>query len=115
MAAAVEAAAEAVLTLTESLEPAEFLRSRLTRQEVTRQLRLIMTALGGASTDTRAAIPELDYDAWALTATRLDAADPATCNDALWFAITALTPTTLSWLRLYRSRQPELFGARVEG
>jgi hypothetical protein len=33
----------------------------------------------------------------------------ASLSDAGWFAIHALAPITLGWLRFYREREPELF------
>jgi hypothetical protein len=60
------------------------------------------------SRDARDAIPELDCAAWRITGERLDAADGVE-SDAGWFAIHALAPITLGWLRFYRERQPERF------
>ncbi len=103
--AAIEDAAEAVLTLTEGVEEAEFLRSRITRAEAARQIDIIASALDGLSEDARRAVPEIDWAAW--RSLRTAAADDA--DDTLWFAVRSLVPATLMWLRVYRRSQPELF------
>lgn len=104
--AILEEATTAVLTLTEGLERAEFMRSRLTRSEVRRQLLRVASTLRGLGESGRGTLPEIDWDGWALTGERL-AGDPIHAEEALWFAIHALTPATLTWLRLYRSHPPE--------
>lgn len=100
--AAIEDAAAAVLTLTEGVEEAEFLRSRITRAETARQIDTIATALDGLSEDARRAVPEIDWAAWRTLRT-------AAADDTLWFAVRSLVPATLMWLRVYRRSQPELF------
>lgn len=104
--AILEEAATAVLTMTEGLEREELLRSRLTRAEVRRQLLLVSSTLKGMEPDWRAALQELDWEGWAATAERMGRADEVAA-DALWFAVRALTPATMTWLRLYRSHPPE--------
>lgn len=103
-----EEAATAVLTLTEGLEAEEFLRSRLTRREVHRYLLDIDTILTSFGAETRAKLPELDWHGWSVTASRIQCGGKV-ADTALWFAVQSLTPATLMWLRLYRTRQPELF------
>ncbi|HEY6880049.1 MAG TPA: hypothetical protein VI299_18620 [Polyangiales bacterium] len=104
--ALIEDATTAVLTLTEDLERDEFMRSRLTRSEVRRRLLLVASTLRGLGETGRRMFPEIDWDGWSLTAERLEG-DATVADDALWFAIRALTPATLTWLRLYRSLSPE--------
>lgn len=103
-------AAEAVLILTDGLQRSDLLRSRLTRAEVQRQLLCLAETLGDAPDALRHRLPEIDWAGW--RATRLALAVPgAPQDDALWFAVQSLVPATLSWLRVYREQQPELFQA----
>jgi uncharacterized protein with HEPN domain len=105
----VEAAGEAVLTLTEGLQQGELLRSRLTRAEVQRLQRLADT-LADAPDALRQLMPEIDWAGW--RATRLALPDAGAQQDeALWFAVRSLVPATLSWLRVYRRSHPHLFQA----
>ncbi len=101
-------AGEAVLILTEGLQRAELLGSRLTRAEVRRQLQCIADTLADAPDVLRHLMPELDWAGW--RAARLALPEPgARQDDALWFAVQSLVPATLSWLRVYRTEQPGLF------
>jgi len=103
-------AGEAVLILTEGLQRAELLRSRLTRAEVQRQLRCMADTLADAPDALRHLMPEIDWAGW--RATRLALAAPGVAHDdALWFAVQSLVPATLNWLRVYRQERPELFQA----
>jgi hypothetical protein len=106
---AFEKATTSLLTLTESLEREELARARLTRNEVRRFLLDATSAIEALSLEAQAALPELDRSAWRRTRQRLDAGD-AVESETGWFAIQALTPSTLGWLRLYRRQRPELFG-----
>lgn len=114
----IEEAGEGVLVLVDGLQEAEFLRSRLARHEVRRLLGEIAGALValGSSWDVQAAqaLPEIDWDGWKTTAKALSAPAP-TGDEATSFAATAMVPATLSWLRLYRRTQPELFAFRPPG
>lgn len=105
---AFEQATTSLLTLTESLEREELARARLTRLEVRRCLLDATSAIGALSAEAQEALPELDRAAWRATQRRLDAGE-AVESETAWFAIQALAPTTLGWLRFYRSQQPELF------
>jgi uncharacterized protein with HEPN domain len=102
----IEEAGTAVLTLMEGIDESEFSRSRLTRQEVCRQLDSLGLAAFEMSSATRAALPEIDWKAWLAMAEKA-----AQDNQQLWWVITELVPTTLMWLRVYRNQQPELFAA----
>ena len=102
----IEEAGTAVLTLMEGIEESEFSRSRLTQQEVCRQLDRVGLAALDMSATTRAALPEIDWKAWLAMAE-----NAAKDNQRLWWVITELVPTTLIWLRVYRNQQPELFAA----
>ncbi len=106
--AIVEEAGLAVLTLTEHLERGEFMRSRLTRSEVARQLRDLAAAASGMPPEARTLLPELDWSGWETVGRALEQTGEMQ-EDALWFAITSLVPATLMWLRVYRKNQPEMF------
>jgi uncharacterized protein with HEPN domain len=109
--AIIEEAGMAVLTLTEGLEEQEFLRSRLTRAEVTRQLQALAASAADVPPATRKLLPELDWSAWEATARAMSAGGPAQ-DEALWFAAESLVPATLMWLRVYKKNQPEVFEFR---
>jgi uncharacterized protein with HEPN domain len=103
-------AGEAVLILAEGLQRSEFMRSRLTRAEVQRQLLCAADTLADASDVLRHQMPELDWAAWRATRIALQAGGEQR-DDALWFAVQSLVPATLNWLRVYRQEQPGLFSA----
>ena len=105
----VEQAGLAVATLIEHLERDELLRSRLTRQEVQRQLITLGDSLGRLPDPTRRAMPELDWPGWATVVAALQGPPGAALDEALWFACEALVPATLLWLRVYRQSQPAWF------
>ena len=73
-------------TLTEGLAQDELLRSRLTRAEVLRQLKVLADSVAQVDATARAEMPELDCSG---------------CE--------ALVPATLLWLGVYPQNQPELF------
>jgi uncharacterized protein with HEPN domain len=96
-----EDALTSILTLAEGLDRGELSRSRLTRGEVRRQALLVSRALVQVSEQARASFPELDWAAWRATAERIGQGGKVE-DDALWFAVGALAPATLTWLRLRR-------------
>ena len=106
----IQDAGEAVLILTETVDEAELLRSRLTRQEVRHQLCTLADTLSNLPPQAHAAMPEIDWAGWRGVRLALDGAGPA-LDDALMFGVRSLVPATLSWLRVYRESQPELFDA----
>lgn len=107
--AIIEEAGSAVLILMESIEETEFIKSRLTRSEVRRQLLIIATIATKITPEVRQQMPELDWDGWNALARELDGSNSAREDVALWFGIRSLTPALLMWLRVYRQNQPELF------
>jgi hypothetical protein len=113
-AAAVGAVVEAgdnVLTLVEGTEEAEFLRSRLTRLEVRRQLAGIAGVLAALDDTAQQCLPEIDWPAWAHVSQTLESS--AADGDATaWFAARSLVPATLMWLQVYRRSEPALFDFR---
>jgi uncharacterized protein with HEPN domain len=107
--AIVDEAGRGVLTLTEGLEPAEFLRSRLTRAEVLKLLRQLAAGMAEVPVGARERLPEIDWAAWAALQPRLDSGPPEAQGEALWFAVQSLVPATLLWLEVYRRDEPGLF------
>jgi hypothetical protein len=97
--AGVERTLTDILTLTEGLEESELRHSRLTRETVQRMISEVAATLRGVGPDARSALSELDWDAWALTAERLARGGDLGAA-ALWLAVRALAPATITWLRL---------------
>lgn len=105
----IEQAGLGVLTLTENLSREELLRSRLTREEVTRQLRTLTESLAALSPELHLAMPEIDWAGWIRIGLQLTTPRGGLHDEALWFAVRSSIPALLSWLRLYRRDQPDLF------
>lgn len=101
-------AATSVLTLTEGLEPEEFFTSRLTQQEVIRQIRIMAETAGNLPTDLKQQLLEIDWGGWAALNTQLTLSGGFE-RDAIWFCVRSLVPATLMWMRVYRKNTPELF------
>lgn len=109
--ATIEAATTEILTLVEGLGREELGRTRFTRLEVRRRLLSVGDAAQKLGRELRDAMPELDWDGWMRSAAHLEQGG-APEAEAIWFAVCSLAPSTLGWLRLYRSRRPELFAGR---
>lgn len=108
MLSVIQQSGEAVLVLSDGLEQAELLRSRLTRAEVRRQLCLLADTLTALPAPVQQTLAEIDWGAWRATRNALD--QPGSAQDeALWFAVRSLVPAALSWLPIYRRSHPELF------
>lgn len=105
----IEQAGTAIATLIEGLEQKELLRSRLTRAEVQRQLKILADSAAQVPPSARADMPELDWSGWDAMRTRFAAPAGEALDEALWFACEALVPATLLWLRVYQQSQPESF------
>jgi uncharacterized protein with HEPN domain len=99
----------AVLTLTEGLEDDELLKSRLTRAEVLRQLRLWMDAAHAMPPEPQSGMPEVDWAGMAAVAQALMGPAGTALDQAMVAATRTLVPNTLMWLRLYRQQQPQWF------
>ncbi|MHB1187895.1 ribonuclease HepT family protein [Thiobacillus sp.] len=104
----IEEAGIAVLTLTEGVEKDEFLASHLTRAETKRQIQIMSETAANLPSPTRSLLAEVDWGGWHTVAQQLGSRGDAE-QDALWFAVRALVPATLMWLRVYRTNQPEMF------
>lgn len=105
-------AAEAVIVMTDDVTESELLRSRLTREEVRRQVALMADTLQSLPEAVRGAMPEVDWAGWRAARSCLDAPGAAQ-DEALWFCARSLVPATLSWLRVYRQSHPTLFSAWI--
>jgi uncharacterized protein with HEPN domain len=104
----IEEAGVAVLTLTEGVEKDEFLASHLTRAETQRQIRIMGESAANLPPPMRSLLAEVDWSGWQTVARQLGENRDAE-QEALWFAVRALVPATLMWLRVYRTNQPEVF------
>ncbi len=104
----IEEAGVAVLILTEGLEKDEFLASRLTRAETQRQLKVMSESAANLPPPAQAMLAEVDWGGWHTVSQQLGSRGEAE-QEALWFAVRALVPATLMWLRVYRKNQPEIF------
>ncbi len=104
----VETAGLDVLVLTETIEEPEFLRSRLTRGEVHRQLRLMAATLAELPEAVPRSMAEIDWAGWRHLGRTLAAPGPE-ADAAAWFAARSLVPATLSWLRVFRRSAPAWF------
>ena len=107
--ALIEQSGLAVVTLAEGLDEADLRRSRLTRAEILRHLRLLARSAMSVTPSSREEMPELDWGGWRRLSLQLQADTGDDVEDALWFAVSALVPATLLWLRVYRQGQPKLF------
>ena len=107
--ALIEQSGLAVATLAEGLEEADLRRSRLTRAEVLRHLRVLARSAISVTPSAREEMPELDWDGWRRLSLQLQADTGDDVEEALWFAVSSLVPATLLWLRVYRQAQPKLF------
>ncbi len=96
------------LVLAEDMDEATFRRSRLARAEMARLVGVMATNLADLPDAQRQQFAELDWNTWRTLPEQLNA-DPATHDEALWFAIRALVPATLMWLRVYKEGAPQVF------
>lgn len=103
-----EEAGMAIMTLTEGSEPEEFFASRITQQEVLRQMRIMAETAASISEELKQKMPEIDWAGWYVLYSQL-AGQGGFERDALWFAVRSLVPATLLWMRVYRKELPEIF------
>lgn len=96
-----------ILTLTEEINEAEFVASRLTRTETLRLLGSLAQTAANLPTEVRERMPEIDWAAWAALETAL--AKPSQHTLQIWVAVKELTPKTLQQLNGYKRTQPKLF------
>ncbi|TAK94743.1 MAG: hypothetical protein EPO09_09005 [Aquabacterium sp.] len=108
----IEEAGIAVLTLVEGVQDSELLASRLTRQEVTRQMRLMLEAATALPSDMREAMPEIDWSGMATVGKALSGSTKVELDEALVFCSRALTPALMMWLRVYQQQHPDWFKMR---
>lgn len=105
----IEEAGVAVLTLVEGIQDSELLASRLTRQEVTRQMRLLLEAAAALPPDMRTAMPEIDWPGMATVGKALSGTVKTELDEAVVFCARALTPALMMWLRVYQQQHPDWF------
>jgi hypothetical protein len=99
---------EDVLVLVETIDEDEFTRSRLTRAEAQRLLGLMAATLADLPDVVHQAMPEIDWAGWrALSGPIKGTGDEAA--QVAWFGARSLVPATLSWLRVYKQAEPQLF------
>jgi len=98
--------------MTEGLEQEEFFATRLTRQEVLRQMNIMAETAGNMPDEIRAILSEIDWQGWTALGIQLKIPDGFD-RDALWFGVRSLVPAMLMWLRVYRQNQPEVFAFTV--
>ena len=107
--ALIEQSGLAVVTLAEGLDEADLRRSRLTRAELLRHLRVLARSAVSVPPSAREDMPELDWDGWRSMVAQLQADHGEEVDEALWFAVSSLVPASLLWLRVFRQSQPRLF------
>lgn len=105
----------AVLTLVEGLQDGELLASRLTRQEVTRQMRLMLEAAAALPSEMRRAMPEVDWTGMATVGKALAGPAGPELDEAMVFGSRALTPAFMMWLRVYQQQHPDWFKMQWRG
>lgn len=107
--ALIEQSGLGIVTLAEGLDEADLRRSRLTRAELLRHLRVLARSAAALPPSARADMPELDWDGWRSLLPRVQAERGDEVDEALWFAVSSLVPATLLWLRVYRQSLPQMF------
>lgn len=103
-----EEAGTAIMILTEGIEPDEFFSSRITKQEVLRQMHVMAETAVNIPKDIQREMVEIDWQGWSAIGVQLNLAIDLQ-RDALWFGVRSLVPATLMWLRVYRKYMPTLF------
>ena len=73
------------------------------------QVQAIAATTANLPAEVQSLLPEIDWDGWAVTARQLRSGGGD--GEVLWSAVTTLIPATLSWLRVYRHNQPQLFSS----
>jgi uncharacterized protein (UPF0212 family) len=102
-----------VLTLVEGLQDSELLSSRLTRSEVTRQLRMLTEAAMALPSEVRTAMPEVDWAGIGTAGNALAGPAGGELDEAMVVASRALVPATLMWMRVYKQQHPEWFSMSI--
>lgn len=105
----IEDAGVGVLTLTEGLQDDELIASRLTRAEVTRQLRRLCDAVMGLPPEMRQEMPEVDWAGIQTAGEALAGPVSVALDEAMVFLSRALVPAALMWLRVYQQQNPQWF------
>jgi uncharacterized protein with HEPN domain len=101
-------AGNSILIMTEGLEYDEFFNSRITKQEVHRQLQVMADTTFNLPYELKQRMLEIDWEAWSALSMQFTKKNEY-MQDAVWFAIRSLVPATLLWLRVFHKSTPELF------
>jgi uncharacterized protein with HEPN domain len=101
-------AGNSIMILTEGLEYDEFFNSRITQQEVLRQLRVMTDTTFNLPFEIKQRMIEIDWEAWSALSVQFSKTDES-IKEAVWFAVRSLVPATLLWLRIFHKNAPELF------
>ncbi len=103
-----EDAATAVLALTDGLDADAFFASRLAREEVLCQLRIMTETVASLPAETRMLLADIDWAGWTALGMQLKT-DGLRERAAVWAGVQTLAPALLLWLRVYRRSRPEMF------
>jgi uncharacterized protein with HEPN domain len=101
-------AGNSIMIMTEGLEYDEFFKSRITQQEVLRQLRAMTDTSFNLPYEIKQRMIEIDWEAWSALSVQFSKSDES-MNEAVWFAVRSLVPVTLLWLRVFHKNSPQLF------
>jgi len=99
-----------ILSFLHETDADAFFRSRMARRAVESRLRTMADAALRLSPELRAALANVDWDAWwSLGETLASGADDEPARIQIWKAMMTLVPESLVYLRRYRVSHPELF------
>ena len=108
MLAILQEAGNSVMIMTEGLEYDEFFNSRITKDEVQRQLQIMADTTYHLPYELKQRMLEVDWEAWSSLSIQFSKKEES-MQEAVWFAVKSLVPATLLWLRVFHKSSPELF------
>ena len=103
-----EEAGISVLTLSEGLDKEAFFATRLTQQEVLRQMKIMTETAANVPNEIKTKLAEIDWAGWSTLGLQLKIA-VGFDHETVWFGMRSQVPAMLMWLRVYRQNQPEVF------
>jgi uncharacterized protein with HEPN domain len=103
-------AATAVLVMTNEPDEEEFSSSRLTRQQVMWQLRIMSDTGGNLPPGARAQLAQIDWTGGAAQGMPIKAKDRCE-HEAIWLGVRSLVAALLIWLGVCRRNLPEMFSS----
>lgn len=101
-------AGNSIMIITDGLEYDEFFSSRITQQDVLRQLIAMTDTSLNLPYEIKQRMIEIDWEAWSALSIQFSKKGES-MNEAVWFAVRSLVPATLLWLRVFHKNAPELF------